>query len=77
MGYTGDPYSNCVDLDECAYPDLNTCAGGINVDADLFLDGAEETYQYYLGDLQSRGDDLVQVNKLNVLYYKINIFLWF
>ena len=41
-----------MDLDECAYPDLNTCAGGINaggVDADLFLDDGGN-YEIYFGE---------------------------
>ena len=62
VGYTGDPYSNCVDLDECAYPDLNTCAGGINaggVDADLFLD-EEISYNFYIGE-PDVDDGLTQV----------------
>ena len=28
-GYTGNPYSGCIDIDECAYEDLNTCTGGL------------------------------------------------
>ena len=39
MGFTGDPYSGCVDIDECAYEDLNTCGGGLypkGVDVDIF-----------------------------------------
>ena len=52
VGFTGDPYSGCVDIDECASPDLNTCAGGLNprgVDADLTLDDTS-FYNYYLGE---------------------------
>ena len=39
MGFTGDPYSGCVDIDECAYEDFNTCGGGLyptGVDVDIF-----------------------------------------
>ena len=80
MGYTGDPYSNCVDIDECAYPDLNTCAGGLNsygVDADLFLDAdyyINPAYNFYLGEPEA--DGFTQVLELqieiNLLYKFMN-----
>ena len=56
VGFTGDPYSGCTDIDECASPELNTCAGGLNpwgVDADLTLDN-DNYYNFYLGE---PGDD--------------------
>ena len=52
VGYTGDPYSGCVDIDECSDPGLNTCAGGLHprgVDADLHLDN-DNRYNFYLGE---------------------------
>ena len=39
VGFTGDPYAGCVDINECAYEDLNICAGGLyphGVDVDVF-----------------------------------------
>ena len=56
VGFTGDPYSGCTDIDECASPELNTCAGGLNpwgLDADLTLDN-DNYYNFYLGE---PGDD--------------------
>ena len=52
VGYTGNPFSNCVDIDECAIPDLNTCGGGMNphgVDADMALDKSSE-FAMYIGE---------------------------
>ena len=30
VGFTGDPFSYCTDIDECSLADLNTCQGGMN-----------------------------------------------
>ena len=52
VGFTGNPFSNCVDIDECAIPDLNTCGGGMNphgVDADMALD-KESEFPFYIGE---------------------------
>ena len=57
VGYTGDPYSGCVDIDECSDPGLNTCAGGLHprgVDADLHLDN-DNQYSFYLGEPAADG----------------------
>ena len=29
MGFTGNPFSYCTDIDECSLADLNTCSGGL------------------------------------------------
>ena len=57
VGYTGDPYAGCIDINECAHADLNTCAGGLNpygIDVDVFNDGYAYG-PYYLGDVNSDG----------------------
>ena len=66
VGYTGDPYSGCVDLDECAYPEENTCAGGMNpsgIDTDAFFDTYTEKV-FYLGDTEADGYSQVSVRRL-------------
>ena len=57
MGYTGDPFSRCIDVDECGYYDLNTCSGGMNpggVSADITL-YMEENRVFYLGEPDDDG----------------------
>ena len=57
MGYTGDPFSRCIDIDECGYYDLNTCSGGMNpggVSADITL-YMEENRIFYLGEPDDDG----------------------
>ena len=42
-----------MDIDECAFPDLNTCGGGMyphGVDADMALDKAIYKYAMYIGE---------------------------
>ena len=54
-----------MDLDECAYPEHNTCAGGLNpsgIDIDVFYDKYED-YIIYLGDVDADG------------YSQVNMFL--
>ena len=70
VGFTGDPYSGCVDIDECASPDLNTCAGGLNprgVDADLTLDDTS-FYNYYLGEPGADGFTQVDYRQQNQIH---------
>ena len=65
VGYTGDPYVGCVDLDECAYSDLNTCDGGLNpkgIDVDVYHDG-NQYGPYYLGAVGSDGYSQVKRKK--------------
>ena len=50
VGYTGDPFVGCVDIDECAHEDLNTCSGGMYANG---FDGDMQhgTYgPWYLGE---------------------------
>ena len=57
MGYTGDPFSRCIDIDECGHYDLNTCSGGMNpggVSADITL-YMEENRVFYLGEPDDDG----------------------
>ena len=47
----------CVDIDECMTPELNTCTGGMypyGVDIDLFTDNYEYG-PYFLGNVSSDG----------------------
>ena len=57
VGYTGDPYVGCVDIDECNVEELNTCAGGMNpngIDIDVFGDG--HFYgPHYIGPVDADG----------------------
>ena len=69
VGYTGDPYSGCVDIDECSDPGLNTCAGGLHprgVDADLHLDN-DNRYNFYLGE--PGADGFTQVGPVIFRHY--------
>ena len=57
VGYTGDPFSRCIDIDECGYEDLNTCSGGMNpngISADMTL-YLEESRIFYLGETEADG----------------------
>ena len=57
VGYTGDPFSRCIDIDECGYADLNTCSGGMNpngISADMTL-YMEENRVFYLGETEADG----------------------
>ena len=61
VGFTGDPYAGCIDINECSIADLNTCAGGMNpggVSRDIITD----SYDYdriYIGPVDSDGYSLV------------------
>ena len=57
VGYTGDPFSRCIDIDECGYADLNTCSGGMNpngISADMTL-YMDENRIFYLGETEADG----------------------
>ena len=57
VGYTGDPYVGCTDINECAYYELNTCTGALyprGFDIDVMTD----KYEYdsiFLGDVEQDG----------------------
>ena len=73
--YEGDPYMECVDIDECMTPELNTCTGGMfpyGVDIDLFTDNYEYG-PYFLGNVSSDGYS----QALLLLYILFTIGLFF
>ena len=73
--YEGDPYMECVDIDECMTPELNTCTGGMfpyGVDIDLFTDNYEYG-PYFLGNVSS--DGYSQALLLLYILFTIGLFL--
>ena len=61
-----------MDLDECAYPEHNTCAGGLNpsgIDIDVFYDKYED-YIIYLGDVDADGYSQVKGVTQNFLIFR-------
>ena len=67
-GYTGDPYSACVDIDECSLEEYNTCPGGMypnGIDIDMFSDLSDYEYgPYYIGPIDSDGIQVMKIFQL-------------
>ena len=69
VGYTGDPYVGCTDIDECGLEDYNTCPGGIHsngMNMDLFADQSSYEYgPYHLGPADSDGTQVLIISHWN------------
>ena len=67
VGFTGDPFVGCVDIDECSLPELNTCPGGMNAGGfshDVYI---KDQYDYgtkYLWPVDSDGYSQVCIKDL-------------
>ena len=56
----------CLDIDECAYEDLNTCSGGLYPEG-FDLDVTTDKYEYdaiFLGNVEDDGYTQVEFSKI-------------